>query len=73
MEIAEGIDAEIISADSMQIYTYMDIGTGKASPEDRRRIPHHLIDVIFPDETFSAAQYMERARGASSLAERGCI
>jgi tRNA dimethylallyltransferase len=63
MEIAPRINAEIISADSMQIYKYMDIGTGKPSPKDRRRIPHHLIDVILPDETFSAAQYKETARG----------
>ncbi len=63
MEIASKINAEIISADSMQIYRYMDIGTGKPSPEDRGRIPHHLIDIIFPDEAFSAANYKERARG----------
>jgi len=63
MEIASKINAEILSADSMQIYRYMDIGTGKPSPEDRGRIPHHLIDIIFPDETFSAANYKERARG----------
>jgi tRNA dimethylallyltransferase len=63
MEIASKINAEIISADSMQIYRYMDIGTGKPIPEDRGRIPHHLIDIIFPDETFSAASYKERARG----------
>jgi tRNA dimethylallyltransferase len=62
MEIASTVNAEIISADSMQIYKYMDIGTNKPSPEDRRRIPHHLIDIIFPDETFSAARYKERAR-----------
>ncbi len=63
MEIASKINAEIISADSMQVYRYMDIGTGKASPEDRVRISHHLIDIIFPDEAFSAANYKERARG----------
>ena len=63
MEIASRISAEVISADSMQIYKYMDIGTGKPSPEDRRCIPHHLIDVVSPDETFSAAQYKEKARG----------
>jgi tRNA dimethylallyltransferase len=63
MEMASRINAEIISADSMQIYKYMDIGTGKPDPEDRRRITHHLIDVVLPDETFSAAQYKEKARG----------
>jgi len=72
MEIAAGINAEIISADSMQIYKYMDIGTGKPIPEDRGRIPHHLIDIILPDETFSAAQYKERARGiADALHKAG--
>lgn len=63
MDIASEINAEIVSADSMQIYRYMDIGTGKPSPEDRERIPHHLIDIIFPDETFSAANFKEKARG----------
>jgi tRNA dimethylallyltransferase len=63
IKIASRINGEIISADSMQLYRYMDIGTGKASPKDRGRIPHHLIDIIFPDETFSAANYKERARG----------
>ena len=63
IDIASRINAEIISADSMQIYRYMDIGTGKPSPEDRRRIPHHLLDIIFPDKTYSAANYKERARG----------
>lgn len=62
MDIASEINAEIVSADSMQIYRYMDIGTGKPSPEDRERIPHHLIDIIFPDETFSAANFKEKAR-----------
>jgi len=62
METAPKINAEIVSADSMQVYRYMDIGTGKPSHEDRGRIPHHLIDIIFPDETFSAADYKEKAR-----------
>ncbi len=62
METAPKINAEIISADSMQVYRYMDIGTGKPSHEDRGRIPHHLIDTIFPDEAFSAADYKEKAR-----------
>jgi tRNA dimethylallyltransferase len=61
-EIASTINAEIISADSMQIYKYMDIGTNKPSPEDRGHIPHHLIDIVFPDEIFSAARFKERAR-----------
>jgi tRNA dimethylallyltransferase len=71
MEIASKIKAEIISADSMQIYRYMDIGTGKPSPDDRRRIPHHLLDIIFPDETFSAANYKERARDVIDTLQKG--
>jgi tRNA dimethylallyltransferase len=71
MEIASKINAEIISADSMQIYRYMDVGTGKPSLEDRRRIPHHLLDIIFPDETYSAAKYKERARGVIDVLQRG--
>ena len=71
IDIASQINAEIISADSMQIYRYMDIGTGKPSPEDRGRIPHHLIDIIFPDETFSAANYKERARRVVDVLQKG--
>ena len=72
MDIASEINAEIVSADSMQIYRYMDVGTGKPSPEDRERIPHHLIDIIFPDETFSAANFKEKARGViDELREAG--
>ncbi|UCD71296.1 MAG: tRNA (adenosine(37)-N6)-dimethylallyltransferase MiaA [Syntrophobacterales bacterium] len=70
MEIAPKINAEIISADSMQIYKYMDIGTGKPSPEDRGRIPHYLIDIIFPDEIFSAANFKERARGVIDVLQK---
>lgn len=72
MDLAAKIDTEIVSADSMQIFKYMDIGTGKPSPEDRRRIPHHMIDIIFPDENFSAARYQERARAViDALVRRG--
>ena len=53
LELAEMYDAEIISGDSMQVYRGMDIGTAKATPEERRRVPHHLIDIRQPDEPFS--------------------
>lgn len=55
--LAQKINSEIISADSMQIYRYMDIGTGKISPDDMKGIPHHMIDIIEPDEEYSVAQY----------------
>ena len=48
---------ECISADSMQIYKYFDIGTAKASPKERARIPHHLIDILEPDEEFTAFDF----------------
>ena len=48
---------ECISADSMQVYKYFDIGTAKASPEDRARIPHHLVDILEPDEEFTAFDF----------------
>jgi tRNA dimethylallyltransferase len=49
---------EIVSADSMQVYRGMDIGTAKPSPEERRRIPHHLIDIRDPDEQFNAGEFV---------------
>lgn len=57
LKIAKQINAEIVSADSMQVYKYMDIGTAKPSPEERKAIPHHLIDVVEPDQEFSVADY----------------
>ena len=55
--LAQKINSEIISADSMQIYRHMDIGTGKISPDDMKGISHHMIDIIEPDEEYSVAQY----------------
>lgn len=59
LELAKLINAEIISLDSMAIYRNMDIGTAKPSVEDRGDVPHHLIDVRDPNETFSTSQYRE--------------
>lgn len=61
MNLAERFAGEIVSADSMQVYRHMDIGTAKPTREERRRIPHHLIDVVDPDEAFSAAVFAEKA------------
>jgi tRNA dimethylallyltransferase len=58
---SEGIDACIISMDSVQVYRHMDIGTDKLAPGDREGVEHHLIDVVDPDETFSAAQFAKSA------------
>ena len=60
-ELAKRLNTEIISADSMQVYKYFDIGTAKPSVERRKEIKHHLIDIINPDEGFSAGEFNERA------------
>jgi tRNA dimethylallyltransferase len=57
MELAALLSGEIVSADSQQVYRYLDIGTGKPSPEDQQRIPHHLIDILDPDEPFNVALF----------------
>jgi tRNA dimethylallyltransferase len=62
LAFAREFGGEIISADSMQVYRFMDIGTAKPSLEDRALVRHHLIDVVNPDETFNAALYAEKAR-----------
>jgi tRNA dimethylallyltransferase len=62
LELAGHFGAEIINADSMQVYRYMDIGTAKPSVEERRVVRHHLIDILYPDEEFSAALFREEAQ-----------
>lgn len=62
LSIAQTWGCEIIGADSMQVYLYMDIGTAKPAKEDRASVPHHLIDVAAPDEPFNAAIYADLAR-----------
>lgn len=61
IDIANYADGEIVSADSMQIYRYMDIGSAKPTPEERQAAVHHLIDFLEPDEEFSVADYTEKA------------
>ncbi|MFM9994308.1 MAG: tRNA (adenosine(37)-N6)-dimethylallyltransferase MiaA [Phycisphaerales bacterium] len=56
--------AEIVTADAFQVYRALDIGTAKPTPEERRGIPHHLIDVVEPTERFTAAQWLAAARAA---------
>ena len=62
LELAEALQAEIISADSRLFYRGMDIGTAKPSPAERGDIPHHLIDVAAPDETWSLALFQREAK-----------
>jgi tRNA dimethylallyltransferase len=60
--LAERIRAEIISVDSALVYRGMDIGTAKPTPAERARVPHHLIDICDPEETWSAAHFAEHAK-----------
>ena len=82
--LARELGAEIVSADSMQIYRFMDIGTAKPTGEQRALVYHHLIDVAEPDQPYSVGDYLRDARAAidgilssggtlSSWAEPGCI
>lgn len=64
LALAERLQAEIVSADSMQIYRGMNIGTAKATAAERARIPHHCIDLLEVTERYSAAQYQNDARAA---------
>jgi tRNA dimethylallyltransferase len=64
IELALRFAGEIVNADSMQVFRYMDIGTAKPSPAERARVPHHLIDVVTPKETYSAGRYARDARAA---------
>jgi tRNA dimethylallyltransferase len=64
LALAEQLDAEILSLDSMAIYREMDVGTAKPPPEDRQRVPHHLIDLIEATEEFSVAAYLQHAHAA---------
>ncbi len=72
MEVAHRLGAEIISLDSMAIYRGMDIGTAKPTRSQRDEIPHHLLDLVDPDEEFSVARYVEAAHAAiADIRSRG--
>ncbi len=64
VEVAQVLNGEVVSADSMLIYRYMNIGTAKPTMQEMKGIPHHLIDIIDPDEDFSVACYQQFAREA---------
>ncbi len=66
IELARRFDGEIVSADSMQIYRGMDIGTAKPSAEQRAAAAHHLLDVVNPDARYSAGRYLREARAAAA-------
>lgn len=72
LEIARVCDCEIISVDSMQVYRFMDIGTAKIKPDEMAGIPHHLIDVAYPDEEYDAARFVREATAAiAEISSRG--
>lgn len=64
LSLASALNGEIVGADSRQVYRYMDIGTAKPSAEERAFVPHHLIDIVDPDQNLSAAQYQRLAYAA---------
>ncbi len=72
--LAKAIGGEIISADSMQVYRYMDIGTAKIKPEETEGVPHHLIDVLNPTEDFNVTAFQTMAKQAiNEIYSRGRI
>jgi tRNA dimethylallyltransferase len=64
IDLARAFDGEIVSADSRQVYRYLNIGTAKSPPQELAMVKHHLIDVVNPDDSFSLAQYQEMANKA---------
>ena len=64
LRLARALDGEIVSADSMQVYRRMDIGTAKVTRQEMEGIPHHLIDVLEPDEDFNVVTFTSMAREA---------
>lgn len=72
LALAERTGGEVVSADSQQVYVGMDIGTGKVSEAERARVPHHVLDVVRPDEEMTAARFIELAdRAIADIAARG--
>lgn len=72
--LAEGVGGEVVSADSRQVYRLMNVGTAKATPEEQARVPHHLIDIVDPDETLGLAQFQAMAYAAiDDILARGRI
>lgn len=72
--LAKAVDGEIISADSMQVYRHMDIGSAKIKPDEMEGIPHHLIDVLEPDDEFHVVKFQQLAKKAMrEIWERGHI
>lgn len=72
LDVAQAFDGEIVNCDSLQVYRYFDVGTAKLPSAQRGGIPHHLIDIVDPDEIFTAGEYARRAREAlAEISARG--
>ncbi|QEG38851.1 tRNA (adenosine(37)-N6)-dimethylallyltransferase MiaA [Roseimaritima ulvae] len=72
IELAKRLDGEIVSMDSMAVYRSMDVGTAKPSEQQRREVPHHLLDLVAPDEPFSVACFLRHAhRAVAEIRDRG--
>jgi tRNA dimethylallyltransferase len=72
IELARATGGEVVSCDSQQVYVGMDIGTGKVSPDERAGVPHHLLDVVRPDDEMTAARFVALAdRAIADIAARG--
>jgi tRNA dimethylallyltransferase len=74
LALAQAIDGEIVSGDSMQIYRQLNIGTAKATPAEQAQAPHHMIDIAEPTETYSAARFVQEAQQAiAEISARGKV
>ncbi|OAY75175.1 tRNA dimethylallyltransferase 9 isoform X1 [Ananas comosus] len=74
LELAKRLNGEIVSADSVQVYRGLDIGSAKPSIEERAEVPHHLLDILHPSEDYSAGQFFEDARKATNcIIEKGLV
>ncbi|MCK5737684.1 tRNA dimethylallyltransferase, partial [bacterium] len=74
LDLARHLNGEIISADSRQIYRYMTIGTAKPTPDELRAAPHHFIDILDPDQDYSAGEFGTDARRVvAEIQQRGHI
>jgi tRNA dimethylallyltransferase len=74
LRIAAEFSGEIVNCDSLQLYRYLDIGTAKLPPGERRGIPHHLLDILDPDQVYTAGEYIRAARPlVAGIAARGCL
>ncbi|KAL4204633.1 hypothetical protein AMTRI_Chr01g132970 [Amborella trichopoda] len=74
LELAKELNGQIISADSVQVYQGLDVGSAKPSPSDRKEVPHHLLDILDPSEDYSVGQFFEDARKATKeVIENGYV